>query len=280
MQGKILDYNSEFKSGLIRGEDGNKYRFSIDDCKSDLKPRPNAEVDFEPNGDKAVEVYILTKDTVDAIKDIASSAVTATTNVAKEAVKKTKSIIPIIITLIILGGIGLAISYVFNDYLPKQKRLKIEEERIALMNEGNKLLKSGDYQNAISKYESAKTLDTDIYYDSYRQCVIENPDGPCGHAEQYDFKIAHAYIGLNNPDKALQLLADPSPDTHEPYQSLFVNLMRNLSCDNQSGCSMAVNKAYYCSLTSKAYRIKHDEKSADVYARIACDHGDCSMVEK
>lgn len=26
MQGKILDYNSEFKSRLIRGEDGNKYR--------------------------------------------------------------------------------------------------------------------------------------------------------------------------------------------------------------------------------------------------------------
>lgn len=29
MIGKILDYNTEFKSGLIRGENGNKYRFSI-----------------------------------------------------------------------------------------------------------------------------------------------------------------------------------------------------------------------------------------------------------
>lgn len=279
MQGKILDYNSEFKSGLIRGEDGNKYRFSIDDCKSDLKPRPNAEVDFEPNGDKAVEVYILTKDTVDDIKDIASSAVTATTNVAKEAVKKTKSIIPIIITLIILGGIGLAISYVFNDYLPEQKRLKIEEERIALMNQGNQLLKSGDYQNAISKYESAKTLDTDIYYDSYRQCVIENPDGPCGHAEQYDFKIAHAYIGLKKPDKALQLLADPSAG---PSESNFrgVSFTFYPSCDNQSGCLVASNKAYYCSLASRAYHLKKDYKAADLYAQLACDHGDCSLVKK
>lgn len=282
MQGKILDYNSEFKSGLIRGEDGNKYRFSIDDCKSDLKPRPNAEVDFEPNGDKAVEIYVMTKNTLDELKNVASLAVNATTNVAKEAVKKTKSIIPTIITLIILGGIGLAISYVINDYLPEQKRLKIEEERIALMNEGNELLKSGDYQNAISKYKSAKTLDVHMRYDSYRQCVIENPDEyvSCSHAEQYDFKIAHAYIGLNNPDKVLQLLADPSPDTHEPNQSIYSSLMRNLSCDNERGCLMAVNKAYYCSLTSKAYRIKHDEKSANVYARIACDHGDCSLVEK
>lgn len=46
MQGKILDYSNEFKSGLIRGEDGNKYRFSIDDCKSAIKPRSGVEVDF------------------------------------------------------------------------------------------------------------------------------------------------------------------------------------------------------------------------------------------
>lgn len=73
MQGKILDYNTEFKSGLIRGEDGNKYRFSIDDCKSAINPKANAEVDFEPSGDKAVEVYVMTKDTMEDIKDIAYS---------------------------------------------------------------------------------------------------------------------------------------------------------------------------------------------------------------
>lgn len=74
MQGKILDYNSEFKSGLIRGEDGNKYRFSIDDCKSAIKPRTNAEVDFEPSEDKAVEVYILTNDTIKDATDTLLSA--------------------------------------------------------------------------------------------------------------------------------------------------------------------------------------------------------------
>lgn len=63
MQGKILDYNNEFKSGLIRGEDGNKYRFSIDDCKSTMSPKVGADVDFEPNGDKAIEVYVLDQQT-------------------------------------------------------------------------------------------------------------------------------------------------------------------------------------------------------------------------
>ncbi|MBD3843999.1 MAG: hypothetical protein IE909_19410, partial [Campylobacterales bacterium] len=74
MQGKILDYNKEFKSGLIRGNDGNRYRFSIDDCKSTITPKIGLEVDFVVNSDKAVEIYILPQDTVEKIKDVISSA--------------------------------------------------------------------------------------------------------------------------------------------------------------------------------------------------------------
>lgn len=116
MQGKVLDYNSELKSGLIRGEDGNKYHFSIDECKSTITPKVGAEIDFEPHEDKAVEVYVLTKDAVDDIKDIASSAATATANVATVVIDKTKSIIPTIINFIILGSIGLTFWYVFTAY--------------------------------------------------------------------------------------------------------------------------------------------------------------------
>lgn len=282
MQGKILDYNNEFKSGLIRGEDGNKYRFSIDDCQSAINPRTNAEVDFEPSEDKAVEVYVLTKDTVDDIKDVASLAVNATTNVAREAVEKTKLIIPTIITLVILGGIGLAIWYVVNDYLPQQKRLQIEEDRVALMKEGNQLLKSGDYQNAISKFESAKTLDQNNYYKSYRQCINDDTSGSCESIEQYDFKIAQAYIGLKNPDQVLQLLGDPWSDTpgNPKAISIFEQIGNHPMCRTVSGCIEATDKAKFCILTSKAYHQKGNKRTAQTYAQLACDHGDCSLVEK
>jgi len=285
MQGKILDYNNEFKSGLIRGEDDNKYRFSIDDCKSDLKPRANAEVDFEPNADKAVDVYVLTKDTVDNLKDVASSAVTATTNVAKEAVEKIKSIIPMIITLIILGSIGLAIWYVVAVYLPKQKEKKYYEELQTLTNEGNKLLKSGNFEDAISKFQVTKDMELNnpyswrsSQYKSYRQCVNEG-DGGCSDLEQYDFKIAQAYIGLKNPNEALQLLADPIADTCKANQDFLLSLGCSPNCE-QKGCSMASNKAYYCSLASQAYSLKGDKESGKQYAELACDHGDCSLVKK
>lgn len=284
MNGKILEYNNEYKSGLIRGEDGNKYRFSIDDCKSEIKPRVNAEVDFEPSGDKAIEIYVLTKDTVDDIKDIASSAVKATVTVARAASEKTKAK-PKIITLMIIGLIGWSIWYVIAIYLPEkkehQKEQDIEQQRIALIAEGDQLLKSGNYANAITRYESAKALDSDRYHQSFRQCINDNIDRPCGIIEQYDFKIAEAYIGLNNPDKVMQLLGDPQPEIpYDNKKAIIYQLYSHKTCNDVRGCYLANDKAYFCILASKAYKLKGDKASAENYARLACDHGNCSLVEK
>lgn len=96
MQGKILDYNNDMKSGLIRGNDGNKYRFSIDDCKSSVKPHIGAEVDFETNGDKATDIYVLTSSISSNVQEgINSTATTA------------KKILPTIIIIIVVGIILL-----------------------------------------------------------------------------------------------------------------------------------------------------------------------------
>ena len=152
MQGKILDYSNDMKSGLIRGTDGNKYRFSIDDCKSSIKPRAGADVDFETSGDKATEIYVLTKDTIDDIKDTAKTAVRATADVT---VKTSKKILPTVIFLgVIFSGIAIYINVIapeiehqkFEKLLSKynDKREKIDN----FIKEKNCLAAATEYQNS------------------------------------------------------------------------------------------------------------------------------------
>lgn len=254
MQGKILDYNSEFKSGLIRGEDGNKYRFSIDDCKSDLKPRPNAEVDFEPNGDKAVEVYVMTKDTVDDLKDVASSAVNATASAVIKSTSIFKRIIPILLILGIIGGASIFISQVVIPHQNEQNHQK-------LLLEGDELFKESDYQGALEKYESANvffednSFSDDYWFNSYER--------------RRDHKMAECYLAMNKPQKALSLIGNPPDSKTLGY------------ADNplEYGVQTEQN-ANACILASKIYKQIGDHKIAKVYADWACKAGDCSLVEK
>lgn len=126
MQGKILDYNNELKSGLIRGEDGNKYRFSIDDCKSTIIPKVGADVDFDTNGDKAVEVYILDQktDQANTVKSEPTKPINQETH--KNIVQTVKKIV--IWLIAIITGIML-ISFLVAFTQAKNEDTKIRELR-------------------------------------------------------------------------------------------------------------------------------------------------------
>lgn len=60
MKGKILDYNIQKSSGIISGDDGNRYEFSNLDWKSDKFPQTNQKVDFIIDGVYAKEIYFET----------------------------------------------------------------------------------------------------------------------------------------------------------------------------------------------------------------------------
>lgn len=181
MQGKILDYNNEFKSGLIRGDDGKKYRFSIDDCKSAITPKAGADVDFEPNGDKAVEVYVMTKDTVDDIKDVASSAIGAATikvQASKGIIKKIIFvIIGIVIIFVAIGGIAT-----LTDHLQKQK----EQQRIIdLKNQCNNNNAKACYEYSMElKYYSGELTIKARNEALAKGCQLGNKDA-CREGEYY-----------------------------------------------------------------------------------------------
>lgn len=270
MQGKILEYNTEYKSGLIRGGDENKYSFRIEDCKSSTKPRAGAEVDFEVREDKAIDIYILTKDTIDDIKSIASSATDTTVAAVNATVITTKKIFPILKMIAVIVGISI---FIFGYLVPQLERQKEEAKIQQLMNdytklhiEGDRLFKKNNYLEALSKYEAAATM-AELY-------AIEDR----WHS---DYKAAECYLGMNKPLKALSLLGSPSIDIFgklilpdEPSTENSYGLLHRQDTYSKE------RKALACVIASKAYQMIGDDNSATSFAQWACKNGDCSLVEK
>ena len=58
MKGKILDYSIQNSSGIISGEDGNRYEFTNEEWKSDKAPKTNQKVDFEADDKIAKGIYL------------------------------------------------------------------------------------------------------------------------------------------------------------------------------------------------------------------------------
>ena len=57
MKGHILDYSIQTNSGVITGDDGQRYNFSGPDWRSDDVPVRGMAVDFSASGELAIDVY-------------------------------------------------------------------------------------------------------------------------------------------------------------------------------------------------------------------------------
>ena len=57
MNGTILDYTVQTNSGLITGDDGNRYNFVGTEWKDEAIPNRGMRVDFEAQGGDAVAIY-------------------------------------------------------------------------------------------------------------------------------------------------------------------------------------------------------------------------------
>ena len=57
MNGQILDYSVQTNSGLIAGDDGNRYNFVGAEWKDEAIPNRGMRVDFEAQGSDAVAIY-------------------------------------------------------------------------------------------------------------------------------------------------------------------------------------------------------------------------------
>jgi len=57
MKGSVLDINEAEGTGMISGDDGNRYSFSMEDVKGDAKIARASSVDFTIENDVAKEIY-------------------------------------------------------------------------------------------------------------------------------------------------------------------------------------------------------------------------------
>jgi len=57
MKGTVLDYNEAEGTGMISGEDGNRYSFTADDLKGSGKVLRSSKVDFEISDGTAKDIY-------------------------------------------------------------------------------------------------------------------------------------------------------------------------------------------------------------------------------
>ena len=58
MKGKILEFNEESRSGVISGDDGNRYNFEIKEWKGSTLPKAGNKIDFSANGENAEAIYV------------------------------------------------------------------------------------------------------------------------------------------------------------------------------------------------------------------------------
>jgi TM2 domain-containing membrane protein YozV len=58
MKGKILEFNEGSRSGVISGDDGNRYNFEIKEWKGSALPKAGNKIDFSANGENAEAIYV------------------------------------------------------------------------------------------------------------------------------------------------------------------------------------------------------------------------------
>lgn len=59
MDGSILGFDEDTKTGAIRAENGDRYPFSLDDWNGERAPKAGDKVDFVAKDNRATEIYLL-----------------------------------------------------------------------------------------------------------------------------------------------------------------------------------------------------------------------------
>ena len=58
MKGKVLEFDSTSRSGVISGDDSNRYTFSVAQWKSTILPKAGSRVDFSADNGAAEAIYL------------------------------------------------------------------------------------------------------------------------------------------------------------------------------------------------------------------------------
>lgn len=114
MTGTILDFSIQNNEGLISGADGNRYTFSGAEWRENSMPQRGTPVDFQPDGTRALAVYVMMAGShvpggAAAVRPVATAMYPHT---AVATVPGQKSKVTAGVFALLLGGVGLQHFYV------------------------------------------------------------------------------------------------------------------------------------------------------------------------
>jgi tetratricopeptide (TPR) repeat protein len=192
MQGKILDYNSDMKTGFLRDERENKYHFFIGDCTNPEKIKMGADVDFEHDGESATQITVIEK---------ASNKSSAEANDTKKmSVKKSKKVVSVLLILILVLTIAALITVVIISEMQDLKSKKVEKKYESQISNIKKYLSEKDCSSAALEYKQAKNTRNEIY--TYGRYYSIETHSQHAHA----LGIAECFANENDFENAVKML--------------------------------------------------------------------------
>ncbi len=191
MHGKITTYNIEEEIGTIHGEDGQDYTMSTVDCQSIIQPKIDAQVNFEPHGDKAVEIYVLSSQIADTSQHPSSHE--QTHHIAK---KSPSTLLPYVVT----GSVLIFIAVLIYGEYDRRNIQKVQDSYEMQIKKIETLLATDNCDEAHSLYLQAQETRKKIF----EMGMYYSLDS---HAKQaHAIKIAECYAVKNDFRKAIKLL--------------------------------------------------------------------------
>lgn len=182
MRGKILEYNDTTAIGYIRGADGSKYRFSLEDCTpTSPKPRHGGEAEFTPHGGEAKEVSVIR-----SAKE--PEAAPTPQEGGHPAPKQSKKMVSTVMTIAAVLAIGGVAAVLILSEMEHQKVKELQNLYHTQISEIADLLKNGKCTQAASEYSRAKTT-RDAIYETGLYYSFES------HAQQaHSLEIAECFV--------------------------------------------------------------------------------------
>lgn len=187
MHGKIINYDSETEIGIINGEDEKDYTLSTVDCRSIIPPNIGAEVNFEPDGDKATEIYIISSEV---------HPISTHERMHHSPKKSTKTLLPFVLIGSLIGFIAILI----YSEMDRKKMTKVQNLYESQIKKIETLLISETCSEAKNEYFHAKETRDKIS----KMGLYYSLDT---HARQaHAIEIAECFAHKNEFDEAVKML--------------------------------------------------------------------------
>ena len=231
MHGKIISYDYETEIGIIRDEENNNYTMSLVDYRSLMLVSIGAEVSFEPDNDKATQIYVISS------KEQQEQAPTP----AHENHHITKKSSPTLLPLIGIGSLVMLIGVLIYGEIDRRKMEEVQSVYHEQIKKIELLLLSNNCSQAQKVYTEAQETRDNIFKMGLYYTLNS-------HAKQaHAIEIAECYANKNDFYKATSMLDIKT--IHDPdYLFRASNIYKNSGDDEMAAEAKSMAEKYDTSM--------------------------------